>query len=164
MGDAGMRDRDRSLTSRGLEDACALGQLIAKEKWSIDKVLSSTSQRTHQTIEAINMALQPPLTVDYLDMLYLAGVGDLFHVLHMLPNNLQQVVLVGHNPGLHQLCLTLSHDGDPEAVAETELSFSPCGVAVIDCDIPYWRDMAPAVGFLTRYINRHHVADMLEQR
>ena len=72
-----------------------------------DLVLVSSARRTLQTLAALEPWQDPP-RVEPLDALYLAPASDLLDVLRHATPAARCVLLVGHNPGLHDLAMTLA--------------------------------------------------------
>ncbi len=71
-----------------------------------DLVLVSSSRRTLQTLEMLQPWDPAPL-IQPLDALYLASATQLLDVLRVVPSDTGRVLLIGHNPGLHDLALQL---------------------------------------------------------
>ncbi len=71
-----------------------------------DVVLVSTSRRTLQTLEALEPWSDTPL-VDRLDSLYLAPAPGILTAVQEVGAMARSVMVVGHNPGLHDLAMLL---------------------------------------------------------
>ena len=71
-----------------------------------DVVLVSTSRRTIQTLEALEPWAETPL-VDKLDALYLAPAPLMLKTIQEVGAMARSVLVVGHNPGLHDLTMLL---------------------------------------------------------
>lgn len=71
-----------------------------------DIVLVSSARRTLQTLEALTPIEGSPL-VEPMDDLYLANWPSLLSVLRGLPETARSVLVIGHNPGLHELAMAL---------------------------------------------------------
>lgn len=71
-----------------------------------DLVLVSTAKRTLQTLEALEPWAETPL-VEPMDGLYLASAAVLLKSLQDVAETVRSVLLVGHNPGLHDLAMQL---------------------------------------------------------
>ena len=71
-----------------------------------DVVLVSSARRTLQTMEALEPWEDTPL-VEPMDALYLASAPQLLAVLRGTAETARSVLLVGHNPGLHDLAMLL---------------------------------------------------------
>lgn len=71
-----------------------------------DLVLVSTAKRTLETLEALEPWPNTPL-VEAMDNLYLASAPNLLDTLHEVAETVRSVLLIGHNPGLHDLAVML---------------------------------------------------------
>ena len=75
-----------------------------------DLILVSSARRTMQTMQALEPWDETPL-VEVIDALYLANLDQLLSVLHGVPETTRSVLLIGHNPGLHELAVHLVDEG-----------------------------------------------------
>jgi phosphohistidine phosphatase len=103
-------DAERPLMKRGRKAAAAMGEYLATLKPLPRLVLCSTSLRTRETLDAILPALKPAPQTLFEDGLYLAGTSRLLDRLQHLPEHTDSVLLIGHNPGLHQLAASLTSE------------------------------------------------------
>jgi phosphohistidine phosphatase len=95
-----------------------------------DLVLSSPALRTRQTVAALLLAA--PVT--FLEQLYAADADELLDAVRELSardDEPESVLLVGHNPGVHQLVLELTG-------GEQLPGYPPATLAVLDLDIDDW--------------------------
>src|SRR4051794_14431905 len=110
------RDMDRRLDERGLKDAAEIGAWIGRHPPFPDTVLVSQAVRAHQTWQHAWQAmshLAPEPAVELLPELYGAGASELLAIIHMSSEaDPRQLMLVGHNPGMHELGLALAGSGD----------------------------------------------------
>ena len=150
-------DFARTLNAAGMEDATQLGAHMQAEGLIPEHVLCSPSTRTEQTLAAINTRLPTPLSAEFVDKLYLASSGDLVSLIQPLSERHNRVMIVGHNPGLQQLCLWLTKHTDP-AVQDIMLKFPTCSLAVIDMEIASWQDVNAQCGTMRTYVSRHDLA------
>ena len=104
--DPKLADHDRPLNARGRAAAAAMGRAMHELGLNPDVVLVSTAKRTLQTLHAIEPWDDTPLT-EQMDALYLAEPPKLLAVLHGVAETARSVLLVGHNPGLHELAMLL---------------------------------------------------------
>ncbi|HET6306701.1 MAG TPA: histidine phosphatase family protein [Rhodopila sp.] len=105
--DASTPDRERPLSPRGRRAAAAMRQAMRDLGLAPDVVLVSTARRTLQTLEALEPWDEAPL-VDKLDSLYLANPMQLTAALHGVAETVRSVLLIGHNPGMHDFALNLA--------------------------------------------------------
>jgi phosphohistidine phosphatase len=104
--DRELPDHSRPLNKRGRLAAIAMRQTMEDLGLAPDLVLVSTALRTRQTLEALEPWAETPL-VEPLDILYLADAPTLFGALRQVKETVRSVLLVGHNPGLHELAVRL---------------------------------------------------------
>ena len=104
--DPKLSDHARPLNARGRHAAAAMRQAMHELGLAPDIVLVSTARRTLQTLEALEPWDDTPL-VEPMDALYLATAPQLLQALRGVAETARSVLLVGHNPGLHELAMLL---------------------------------------------------------
>jgi len=75
----------------------------------------------------------------------------LLELLRSVSSEPATVLLVGHNPGLHKLALSLVGRGGRTAYARLQQEFAPASLAVIDFDVAGWDSIAEQTGALERF-------------
>lgn len=130
-------DHARDLSERGLADAAALGE--AMRRLAPDLVLVSSARRARRTLERLGPLGNPGPAVSVLDRLYLADAAELLGTLRAVDEAVGVLLLVGHNPGLHELALHLAAGGAPAAL---RAGMPTCTLVSIDVEGP-WRDLRP---------------------
>jgi phosphohistidine phosphatase len=100
-------DRDRPLNARGRRSAVIMRQAMRDLGLIPDVVLVSTARRTQETLELLEPWDDAPL-IEPMDSLYLAAPIQLIAALHGVPETVRSVLLIGHNPGLHDLAISLT--------------------------------------------------------
>jgi phosphohistidine phosphatase len=103
--DETLADHDRPLSARGRRAADAIGRYLREHGIEPELVLCSSSARTRETLARIGLSGE--LERD----LYGASASELLARLRALPPSLESVLLIGHNPGMHDLALALT--GEP---------------------------------------------------
>jgi phosphohistidine phosphatase len=103
-------DAERPLMKRGRKAAAAMGEYLARLEPPPTLVLCSTSLRTRETLDAILSELNTEPQLLFEDVLYLADASCLLDRLQRLPEQAASALLIGHNPGLHQLAISLASD------------------------------------------------------
>lgn len=101
--ETGLADHDRPLNKRGLRDAPRMGKLLREEGLVPDLILGSTARRAKKTAEAVAEASGYEGEIQLEAGLYAAGPEAYLEALHVLPEEVQNVLVVGHNPGLEEL-------------------------------------------------------------
>lgn len=96
-------DRQRPLKKRGRRDAERVGRWLHAQGFEPQRILTSPAVRARDTARIVAEALGDRDLVEEVPSLYAADPEALRGVLTALPEGLQRVVLVGHNPGLEWL-------------------------------------------------------------
>ncbi|MET9887475.1 histidine phosphatase family protein [Streptomyces sp. NPDC006430] len=134
-------DFGRALADRGRADAPMTGRWLAQQGFRVDLARCSSARRTRQTWELVLPHLpEPPPTV-YEDRLYDADVDDLLAILAQTPDAVTCLVLVGHNPAVHELAKGLCGDGPEPLVSRVATKF-PTGAAAVLTMTGEWADVA----------------------
>jgi phosphohistidine phosphatase len=115
--DAATPDKERALNARGRRAAVAMRRAMREFGLIPDLILVSTAKRTLETMTALEPWDDTPL-VEPIDDLYLASETRLLGALRSVTETVRTVLLIGHNPGMHQLALLLA---DPRASAEQSM-------------------------------------------
>jgi phosphohistidine phosphatase len=153
------QDQDRRLDDRGRLDAAAIGSWIGRHLPVPEMVLVSTAVRALQTWEIVRQAMQdatrtvaPQPQVEFLGDLYGAEPAQLLQIIRMAEaSDPRQLMLVGHNPGMHELGLALAGGGDAAAKKALEDNLPTAGLAILDFAIEDWNEVAFRRGTLVRF-------------
>jgi len=105
--DPKLDDRERPLAPRGRQAAASMRLVMRDTGLAPDLVLVSAARRTRETAEALEPWDETPL-IELLDELYLAERDSLIRILNGIAVTVRSVLVVAHNPGLHDLALTLA--------------------------------------------------------
>ncbi|MFC7730956.1 histidine phosphatase family protein [Actinomadura keratinilytica] len=133
----GTPDIERSLTERGRRDAEAAGEWLRGRGLTPDLVLCSTAARTRETLERLAV----PAPVRYESQIY-ANDADALLTLVRETDDVRTLLLVGHNPSVHQLVHDLT-GAAPNA-------YPTCALAVIEW-AGGWTDAWPGAGTLAAF-------------
>jgi phosphohistidine phosphatase len=128
----GVADHDRPLSKRGKRDAPRMGQLLRDEELVPDLILSSTAKRARRTAQLVAETCGYEGDIELDESLYLADPEAYLEALADLPDAVQRVMVVGHNPGLEELLEALTGEAEPlptAALAEVALSIAHWGQA-----------------------------------
>ena len=111
--DSDIADHDRPINKRGRNDAPLMGSLLVERELVPQRILSSSAARASQTaelvIETIGREVGLDMQVAFLDRLYMAEPPEIYEELRALPDDLERVMIIGHNPGLETLLQLLSN-------------------------------------------------------
>lgn len=123
-------DHDRPLAPRGVAATERLTRYLQAQGASPHVVLCSSARRTRETLAGIEDGLAGEQQVAFESELYGASTQQLLDRVRQLPDAAESVMVIGHNPGLHELAIMLVSDQ-----AETQLAAFPAG-ALVTLDVP----------------------------
>ncbi|MFF7049404.1 SixA phosphatase family protein [Streptomyces griseorubiginosus] len=144
-------DHERPLADRGRKDAAEAGRRLTDSGVSFDLALCSTATRTRETWKlAVQEFPHRPKTV-YEERIYEASPGELIAVLNETPDDVQNAVLIGHNPGVQGLADILAGAAEGDARRRmSERGFPAAAFAVLSFSGP-WKALEPGVATLVDY-------------
>jgi phosphohistidine phosphatase len=151
------RDQDRQLDKRGLTDAAEIGGWIGRHPPLPDSVLVSPAIRARQTWDIAWEAMKdfaPPPRVELVPELYGAGASQLLQAIReSSAADSQRLMLVGHNPGMHELALALAGSGDADGRQALADNLPTSGLAIFDFAVDDWADVAFRRGRLVQFVS-----------
>jgi len=148
----GLADHERPLTARGRRASKLMAEHLEQEGITPALVLCSSSKRTRETLERIGLD-ETEERIE--DDLYGASAGDLLEALHRLPDEVESVMLIGHNPGIEDLAIQLAGSG-PE-IARMRQKFPTAALATLDFE-GGWRGLAPGGAALVGFVKPKELA------
>jgi phosphohistidine phosphatase len=104
-------DHERPLNKRGREAARLVGESLPKVIDAPDLVLCSSALRTRETAKLVLAGFSKSPRVLYEDELYLASKAKLMHRVRRIDETIGSVMIIGHNPGLHEFAIALAAPG-----------------------------------------------------
>ena len=140
-------------------DAPVIGAYMARHALIPDLVLVSTAERTRQTWERVATALTTPPRVAYEERLYNAGAEAIIALVKGTAAMVRTLLVVGHNPGLHEAARRLIASGDVETRERLNEGLPTSGLAVIDFAGKDWRKLHPRGGRLERFVSPRSLAE-----
>ena len=134
----GIKDFDRTLTSKGIEDAKHLSkQLTCKA----DLIICSSATRTKQTslifVDALNYNKGK---IDFDLSIYEAPLENLIKKVNLIDEAHNTVLFIGHNPGITQLANYLGN--------ENLAPINPCTIIKIELEIDNWQETINGIGII----------------
>lgn len=148
----GEQDIARPLVERGRKDAALIGAYMAKHALTPDRVLVSPAVRTQETWKHAASAFKPAPGVTNVDRLYAASEHTILAVIKDVPASAHTLLVVGHNPGLHELALMLIASGSVDAREALSEKLPTSGLVIIDFAIDDWARLHPHSGRLERFV------------
>ncbi|MDG9715032.1 histidine phosphatase family protein [Streptomyces sp. DH24] len=144
-------DHERPLAERGRMDAAFAGRKLADTGIPFDLALCSTATRTRETWKlAVHEFEHRPKTV-YEERIYEASPGELITVLNETPDDVRNVLLVGHNPGIHGLADVLAGSAEGDARDRMVRRGFPAAAFAVLTFTGDWKSVEPGVATLVDY-------------
>ena len=125
-------DFERPLSKRGISDAILLSKYIQKHSISFDLILSSPSERTQSTLDLVLSSLNPIPSTIFKESIYHASASALSQLIKEQDEEINNVLVIGHNPGLHILTESLTD--------ESIIKFPTCAFAKLT-NFNRWKDL-----------------------
>lgn len=145
-------DFNRPLNDRGWKDARRIGREMKRRRMQFDLVVASPAARVRETIDGIEEKLEFGAAVRFEPQLYLADLDTLLSLVRSLPEEVNAALLVGHNPGLEELLLTLTDEDSRGLHARIESKYPTGALAVAEISVECWGDVGPRTGMLVELI------------
>lgn len=126
-------DHERPLSPRGRREAELAGRWIRANLPEVDAVLCSTAVRTRRTLA--EAGVEAP--VDYRESIYLAEPGTLVDEIRSTPDDIETLLVVGHEPTLSATVLSLVTDHSTDAALQVSEKFPTSALAVLTVRGPW---------------------------
>lgn len=141
----GLKDFDRNLTDRGVEQATQVSKILHKQSVTVDVILSSPAARAFTTAQIIAQGICYPINrIQIISEIYEASVDDLLEIISMIEPNCNSAMLVGHNPTISTLAQRFSR--------EVNTDLSTCAVVVLSFEQKSWEEVSIHSGNLLNSI------------
>jgi phosphohistidine phosphatase len=126
------------------------GRWLASTGILPDLTLCSTSLRTRETWKLVAHELpHRPKTV-FEERLYEASVGELIALVNQTSEDIGDLLLVGHNPGMQGLVEMLAGTAADDLLNQVRRGFPTSGAAVLAVDAP-WKSVEPGTAKLAQF-------------
>ncbi len=127
-------DHARELTEHGVSLCIDVAEHFAKSSIAPSYTISSTATRTVQTATYVlghdDFASEQSL--------YLASPETILQLIHSIDDTHDSALIIGHNPGLHALCVALDNGKNRNASAQLRAQFPSPALACFHCDVDSW--------------------------
>jgi len=134
--DMSLSDHDRPLNARGCRDAPRMARWISEIGYVPDMVLSSSSQRTRDTMELMNQTWSREVRASFCDSLYLATPETISRTIQSDGCGVDCLMVLAHNPGISHFASVL---------AQQSIEMPTAAIAVFELRLNDWGDL-PASG------------------
>jgi phosphohistidine phosphatase len=147
--DPTLADHDRPLARRGRRAAKVMAKHLRRKGIAPELVFCSPSKRTRETLTRIAPGLRKKADVHIEPEFYAASAAALLEVLHEVPDEVESVMLIGHNPGIQDLALSLAPAGSESARVRSK--FPTAALATLQLN-GSWRELAPGRAELVSFV------------
>jgi phosphohistidine phosphatase len=151
------RDQDRRLDERGHRDAAMIGDWLGRHPPFPDLVQVSPAVRAKQTWELAWEVMKehaPPPQVEFSAELYAADAAQILETIRTASvTDPKHLMVVGHNPGMHELALMLIGGGDAAGRQALADNLPTSGLAVFDFATNDWNEVAFRRGKLILFVS-----------
>ena len=148
LDDLSLRDFDRGLNARGRRGAALMGKHIRNNGEPWDVIVASPAARVKRTLEASGLAVP----IRWEQQAYLADAPTLIGLLQRLPDDPSAVLIVAHNPGLHELVFQLvAPEAENPLFSQVAEKYPTATYAVLELAIERWSECAPGCGTLVHF-------------
>ncbi|HSS09907.1 MAG TPA: histidine phosphatase family protein [Acidimicrobiales bacterium] len=130
-------DHDRPLAPRGRRAATRIGRHLRELGVQPDEVLCSTAKRARQTLELVRPFIDQDVPVHIEEGIYSADSARLLQRLRLVSPDVDAVMLIGHNPSIQELALTLVGPADNKGHRLAQ-KFPTAGLAALVAPIDEW--------------------------
>lgn len=144
-------DYDRRLDERGRLDSALIGAWISAQPVTPELALVSSAVRARETWDIIAQHL-PGCRADFQDALYLSNPLQIFKAIRHAPNPITTLLVLGHNPGLHELAWNLIGEAPTAEHTALAQNLPTCGTVVFDCPISAWSSLGLQTNTLREFI------------
>ena len=135
-----LTDFERPLNKRGLQDAPFMAKKLAELDFNPSLIVCSPAQRTTSTAELI----APKTSILFENSIYEASLNNLTHLINLLPNEHNQIALIGHNPSITSLSNYLTDDFIG--------NMPTCCIIKIELEIDTWKEITQGIGIQQFFI------------
>lgn len=140
----GMKDFDRPLNERGLADAPEMAARLKASGARIDSIITSPALRTLTTARLVCSTLGLDKSIIREDrQIYLAGSSRLMHILSLLDDGIDAVLLVAHNPALTDLANDMARAGID--------NLPTAGLVHVELPVEHWFEIGVGVGRVVNF-------------
>ena len=131
-----LSDHERPLNKRGKRDAPRMGELIKQLDLVPEVIMSSTARRAQQTAERVAQASGFDGSILLVPEFYHGGTETFFELLREVPDDVQRVMIIGHNPDLEEFL---------DELTDGYTRMSTAALAQVELPIQRWGDFRETV-------------------
>ncbi|MCB0212514.1 MAG: histidine phosphatase family protein [Anaerolineae bacterium] len=138
-----LADFDRPLAKRGLNDAPLIGDVLLNFEVVPDKILASPAKRAKQTAELVAKACGYKKSIEWNESFYGGSSEDLLGALRRLPDSVERVLLVGHNPIMEETAAALLTGDEADLEDILAIKMPTAGLICLEAPVLDWSTLEP---------------------
>lgn len=139
-----------------------MGRALRERGIEADRVLCSEAQRTRETwsLLAPEWLDDKPHSIMVTRLLYMASAERLVQLCRETEDQVQQLMLIGHNPGLHELCRRLCGTAeDPKELAQLKSKLPTAAFVLLSFPVDSWTMLEDGTGCLELFLRPRDLED-----
>ncbi|MFD9307462.1 SixA phosphatase family protein [Streptomyces sp. NPDC060048] len=144
-------DHERPLAERGRHDAPAAGMKLAQTGITFDLALCSSAVRTRETWKLVVQELPHRPKTSYEERLYDASLGELIALVNETAEDVGNLLVIGHNPGMHALADALAGSAEGDTLSRMNRGGFPTSALAVVSFTGSWKSVEHGVGTLLDY-------------
>lgn len=132
-----------------------MGQALHTRGIEAEQVLCSDSRRTRETwsLLAPEWLGERALPIEYSRRLYMASSEKLLQLCNEAEEHIERLMLIGHNPGLHELCVRLcSADSAPKSLSQLKSKLPTAAFVLLSFPADSWKTLEEGTGRLELFL------------
>jgi phosphohistidine phosphatase len=149
--DYSVDDHDRILNSRGQQNAAQMGRYLTDQNIQPDIIYCSTAKRTRETLSLVLSENTFTCPIEYIPDIYEANTSTLLSIIRNSPDKYSNIMMVGHNPGMQFLGLTLTENNPSICRQQLEKHLPTGTLQTIELNIECFSDARSGSGTLTGF-------------
>lgn len=159
---SGVGDHERPLADRGRKDSTRMGAYMAAAGLVPDLAIVSSARRAQETWAHARPAFAAAIVQRDDRRIYEASAAAIAQVIGDTGPEIAALLLVGHNPGFHELALQLAGSGNLPDLARLRREYPTAGLAVIDFAAQTWRQLSNGAGRLELVATPQSIGDVAD--
>lgn len=143
-------DVERPLAARGRRGAETMAAWLATSDVRPELVLCSSARRARETLAIVLPGLGDRFEVRVEPVMYTFDHDVLLGRIATVPDDVRQILVIGHNPAIERAVGTLAMRG--ERLADLREKYPTGALAALSLEIDGWRAIGPGCATLTAFV------------
>ena len=149
-GDPNLQDFDRPLNERGIKSAERMGAWMKDNHIQPEWIVCSPAKRAQESLAGLRKHLDIPDTlVNLEDRVYQADTSTLLDIMARCPEDMDNIMLIGHNPTFDELLIYLCGPKLPLSSKGKLMATATLAQVALPDD---WQQLSPNSGKLQQII------------